>query len=175
MKNSPWTKPVVEELKRLCAESRRHASNPMTTATIADALYVKFRHPFSKNAVISQMRKLGITNGFQRNGWIGNRERASKPVARPDQPRWIRPPWSSVGTKKAPAKLAKASAAVLDPATHVGLLDHRDDQCRWPVDEVSRAAPFLTYCGGAVVAEGCPYCAAHWRMSVRKHQPAEAA
>jgi len=42
------------------------------------------------------------------------------------------------------------------------------------VTEVQPISAFR-YCGGPVVDDACPYCAAHWRMSVSKYQPAVAA
>jgi hypothetical protein len=169
-KDSPWAEPVKAELKRLCRER-------MTTALIADALYVKFRHPFTRNAVIGQMHKLKISNGIKPRGqdWRANgtRKPGPKPRRQSSQHQWASSP--HFGKRPSiPLPRAAMAPAVIDPATQVSIFDHREGQCRWPVTEVLPISAFR-YCGGPVMDDACPWCTAHWRMSRASYRPAVAA
>lgn len=68
---------------------------------------------------------------------------------------------------KTKIKARRHSVAVLPPqgktATNFGpvsLLDSLNKQCRWPIDEVQREPPFLTYCGQKSL-DGGNYCDEH--------------
>jgi hypothetical protein len=146
-KTSPWTNHVVAELKRLIAAD---IYRDMSATTLADKLSDKFDVLITRNAVISQMRRSKIKSVRPPRG-IASRRKFAKPQ---------------------PTKRAKASA--INPATQVSIFDHVEGQCRWPVAEVQPISQFR-YCGGPVMDDACPYCAAHWRMSSSKNQPAVAA
>jgi hypothetical protein len=172
-KTSPWRdEAVVDELRRLCR-------GKVTTALIADALYVKFGHPFSRNAVIGQMNKLKISNGIRARGqdWRANGTGKPGPKRKPPgqstSHQWASSPLFG---KRSSQPLPKPAAAPMgiDPATQVSLFDHREGQCRWPVTEVQPISAFR-YCGDRVADDACPYCAHHWRMSVTRYRRAEAA
>lgn len=165
-KTSPWRdEAVVDELRRLVLQK-------LTTALIADALYVKFRHPFTRNAVIGQMHKLGISTGLKGGKAAKNSAPTPRSVSRQHQR--LGSPYFGTRTSVPVAKAVRATEAIVDPATQVSLFDHREGQCRWPVTEVQPISAFR-YCGDRVADDACPYCAAHSRMSVTRYRPAEAA
>ncbi len=161
--NSVWHNEAASAaLRELCAMK-------LATQDIADRLSIKFGRTVSKGAVCGRLNRLGISNGYKR---IKRADRvpvaaaAKAPVKQGG--RYTAHMWK--GNNVAPALPAMAPV-IIDLSHAVGMLDHHEGQCRWPIDVPQRILPFLTYCGAPVglplgTNKPCPYCLAHWRLSL---------
>lgn len=165
-----WTDERIERLRKLWEEG-------LSASQIAADL-----GGISRNAVIGKIHRLGLSGRVkaptpQRRGRkqrlvakpvyraprrtvIGNT--VLKTIARPE-------PQAVARTEPEPAPAAEAEIVPLREP--VGLLDLREQHCRWPIGDP--AEPGFRFCGQPSPI-GQPYCAAHARRAYQAPLPRKA-
>lgn len=148
--NDPWTQEMIDVLRLLWSEGL------LSAAMIADEIYQVSRRKVTRCAVIGKAHRLKLDH----------RQPARRVDRKPARPRRIprpdAPPRTPIVSVRRDVQ-AKRLAHEYRPCT---LMDLRDDQCRWPVDDL--------YCGTAVV-DGQPYCSSHLTQSRVPKRPGASA
>lgn len=164
---SPWRSEVMERL-------RQHLGNGLSGSQCAAALCEEFKHPFSRNGVIGKVLRAGLRfmspcspwgrlQRAEQRGVDGNRKRPTK-YDKPPMERRSRPTPEAVELTTLPPDQSPYA---------VSLIDARDDQCRWPLND---AGPDFRFCGApcvdpTIVGRRSRFCPGHHRIAYRPYQP----
>jgi GcrA cell cycle regulator len=143
-----WTEERVERLKELYKDPSRSLTE--IAAELGGGL--------SRNAVVGKVHRLGLPlrGGGRR---VGDRKATPVGSIAFKVIRAIKAKRNGTDAPDVPLPEIKEAQA---EARHVGLLDLKPGECRWPYG----SGPF-TFCGCAVAAPSLPYCLAHTAQSMK--------
>ena len=160
---------------------REYHARGMSYSMIADAINVRFKTAYSRNATLSRAKRIGLIGAGQPKDGLkppSVAEAPNLPEAILDQAIFLRSrkratsePWRRPPVFKA-IEVASLRCADVVPR-HLSLLDLRRGDCRYPYGgNVDGEA--ITFCGHPR-SRGSSYCAAHFQLSIGPGTAAERA
>jgi GcrA cell cycle regulator len=153
-----WTDPVVSRLEELCLDPS------YSNATIACVLNKEFNTEFTRNSIIGRRSRTGLISSKP--------ARVARSTVKQERPTPRRRPTFHFA-KLAPELKVHGHTAVIEMPTvfpHAcGILELKNDTCRFPVGDVGSSGFFFCGTPGADFACHKPYCPAHAQIVSRRY------
>jgi GcrA cell cycle regulator len=156
---------------------REYHARGMSYSMIADAINVRFRTAYSRNATLGRAQRMGLAGADQRKSEPESPTvvTSNLPETSPDaslfriRRRATSEPWRRPPVFKA-IKVARLRCADVVPR-HLSLIDLERCDCRYPYGGDADSET-ITFCGHPR-RRGSSYCAAHFKLSIGPGTAAE--